>query len=129
MEGLNKVRDICHDEAICNGWHDDTLLHINGITIIEADMLEMAYKAQQISLMHSELSECLEGIRRDLQDKKLPHRKAEHVEIVDLLMRALDYCGEFDIDIDEIMSEKIEYNKTREDHKPENRDQVNGKKF
>lgn len=41
-------------------------------------------------LMISELAEAMEGIRKNLQDDKLPQYKMEHVEIVDALIRALD---------------------------------------
>lgn len=41
-------------------------------------------------LVVSELSESMEGDRKDLMDDKLPHRKMNEVEIVDALIRLLD---------------------------------------
>lgn len=50
-------------------------------------------KLAMIALMHSELSEAVEGIRKDLQDDKLPHRKSEEVELADCLERMCHYFG------------------------------------
>ena len=86
-------------------------------------------KAELICLMHSELSEALEGVRKNLQDEKLPHRKAEEVELADCLIRIFDYAGAFGLDLEGAYHEKRAYNKTREDHKVENRLREGGKKF
>ena len=86
-------------------------------------------KGEMLALMHSELSEMLEGIRKNLQDDKLPHRKMEEVELVDLLIRAFDYAGAYGFDLDSIFHEKMKFNASRYDHKPEFRRLQNGKKF
>lgn len=56
-------------------------------------------KAQLIALCISELSEALEGHRKDLMDDKLPHRKMVEVELVDFLIRAFDMAGGYGWDI------------------------------
>lgn len=86
-------------------------------------------KGELIALMHSELSETLEGVRKNLQDEKLPHRKAEEVELADLLIRVFDYCGAYGLDIGGAYEEKMAYNATRKDHSHEARLLENGKKF
>jgi NTP pyrophosphatase (non-canonical NTP hydrolase) len=86
-------------------------------------------KGELIALMHSELSEALEGVRKNIQDEKLPHRKAEEVELADLLIRVFDYCGAFGLDIGGAYQEKMAYNATRKDHSHEARNAENGKKF
>lgn len=79
--------------------------------------------------MHSELSEALEGERKDLMDDKLPRRRMAEVEMADTIIRILDYCAGFGYDIQGAVTEKLEYNKKRADHKPEHRNRKHGKKF
>ena len=86
-------------------------------------------KGELIALMHSELSEALEGIRKDLMDDKLTHRKMEEVELADVLIRIFDYAGGFGLDLQGAFEEKMAYNRNRADHKHENRVKEGGKKF
>jgi len=86
-------------------------------------------KGELIALMHSELSEALEGERKNLQDDKLPHRRMAEVELVDTLIRIFDYAGAFGYDLDGAFEEKMAYNATREDHKHEARLKAGGKQF
>jgi hypothetical protein len=73
-------------------------------------------KGEMIALMHSELSEMLEGERKNLLD--------DH-----LFIRALDYAGAFGYDIGGAMRDKLRYNVTRKDHKPASRLAEGGKAF
>ena len=86
-------------------------------------------KGEVIALMHSELSECLEGVRKDSMDDHLPHRKMEEVELADAVIRIFDYAAGFGWDLGGAMVEKLEYNKNRADHKRENREKPGGKKI
>lgn len=85
--------------------------------------------ATKIALMHSELSETLEGLRKGLKDDHLPHRNAEEVELADVLIRIFDYAAWREFDIAGAVAEKLAYNENREDHKPEARAKAGGKKF
>lgn len=82
-----------------------------------------------ICLMHSELSEALEGVRKDKYDDHLPHRKSVEVELADCVIRIMDYCGARGLDLGGAMEEKLAYNKRRSDHKLENRRKSDGKRF
>ena len=86
-------------------------------------------KGEQMMLIVSEVSEAMEGARKDLMDDKLPHRKMEEVEMADALIRILDYCGGHGLDLAGAFEEKMAYNANRSDHKPEVRLQENGKKW
>lgn len=57
-------------------------------------------RGELLCLIHSELSEALEGVMGDKKDSHLPHRDAEEVELVDTLIRVFDYCGGFGLDLD-----------------------------
>lgn len=86
-------------------------------------------KGELLALIHSEISETLEGERKNLMDEKLPHRKMAEVELADTVIRILDYVGGFGYDLQGAFDEKMAYNAKREDHKHEHRRSENGKKF
>ena len=81
------------------------------------------------SSFHSEISECLEGVRKGLMDDHLPHRRMEEVEMADALIRILDYCGGFGLDLQGAYEEKMAYNASRADHQLDFRRTEGGKKF
>lgn len=83
--------------------------------------------ASKMALIHSEVSEALEGMRKDLMDDHLPHRKMVEVELADTVIRILDLAGFMDIDLGSALAEKFAYNQTRSDHKKENREKSGGK--
>lgn len=86
-------------------------------------------KGELLALIHSEISEALEGERKNLMDDKLPHRKMAEVELADALIRILDYCGGFGYDLQGAFEEKMAYNAKREDHKHAARLAAGGKKW
>ena len=86
-------------------------------------------KGELLALIHSEISECLEGARKDLMADKLPHRKMAEVELVDTIIRILDYGAGFGYDLQGAFDEKMAYNAKREDHQHEARRISGGKKF
>lgn len=86
-------------------------------------------KGELLALIHSEISEALEGERKDLMDDKLPHLKMAEVELADALIRILDYAAGFEYDIQGAFEEKMAYNAAREDHKHEARRIAGGKQF
>jgi NTP pyrophosphatase (non-canonical NTP hydrolase) len=82
-----------------------------------------------IGLIHSEISEALEGLRKNLPDDHLPHRKSVEVELADALIRIFDLAGALGLDLSSALVEKHGYNCVRQDHKPEARAEMHGKKF
>lgn len=116
---LNDMRDMIHEANVKAGWWSDPT---TGERIPRND-------GEMIALMHSELSEGLEGVRKDLMDDHLPHRKMVEVEMADTIIRILDYCGGRNLDLAGAVADKLAYNKTREDHKAKNRVKPGGKKI
>lgn len=114
---LNDYANICH-EANRKWWQN-----------IDTGEVIRRNKGELIALMHSELSECLEGERKDLMDDKLPHRKMAEVELADTLIRIFDYAGAFGYDLQGAFEEKMKFNSTREDHTHEARKIAGGKQF
>jgi NTP pyrophosphatase (non-canonical NTP hydrolase) len=121
LRGLNTLSDIIHERNVAAGWWNDL---ITGESIKET-----RNKGELMMLLVSEIAEAFEGIRKDLPDSHLPHRKAEEVELADLLIRLFDYAGARELDLSGAVMEKMAYNANRADHKRENRLAPNGKKF
>lgn len=109
---INDVVSLCAGIAKESGWDEK--------------QREMGTK---LCLVHSEVSEAMEGYRKDLMDDHLPHRKMFEVELGDAVIRIGHISGEQNLDLGYSIVEKLEYNTKREDHKPENRAKENGKKF
>ena len=86
-------------------------------------------KGTLLCLIHSEISEAMEGERKNLMDDHLPHRKMAEVELADAVIRILDYAHAFGYDIEGAIEEKLEYNRHRADHQRDARSQANGKQF
>lgn len=86
-------------------------------------------KGEMLMLIVSEISEAMEGERKDLMDDHLPHRKMAEVELADAIIRILDYSAGHGYDIEGAVREKREYNAHRADHKKEARQAAGGKKW
>ena len=109
----------CHGAAVAGGWWNDPR---NGQRI-ERNTGEM------LMLIVSEVSEAMEGDRKDLMDDKLPDRKMFEVELADAVIRIFDLAGSKDFDLGATIAEKIAFNMQRADHKPEARAAAGGKKY
>lgn len=81
----------------------------------------------KLALVHSEVSEALEGYRKNLMDDHLPNFPMFDVELADAIIRLLDLAGYCGVDIGLIVKMKLEYNAHRPDHKREARAAPGGK--
>ena len=79
----------------------------------EAHKSPTLFKLSRIALMHSELSECLEGIRKDLPSDHLEGRSLEVEELADCVIRIMDYAGGYGMSLGEIIVEKMKFNAGR----------------
>lgn len=82
-----------------------------------------------LCLIHSEISEALEGYRKNLKDDKLPWRPMIEVELADTIIRIFDLCAGLNLDLGGAFVEKMKFNSIREDHTHEARRGEHGKKF
>lgn len=160
----------CHDASYAAGWwhHPDTgLPYIPGdsaradnlaggiVTIawenIPVDMRDMITHywpfvlATKMALIHSEVSEGLEALRRGARDDKLAHRLGLETELSDAVIREFDIAGVVaraqrlgiveqhegvgPFDLDGAITEKMAFNKSRPDHKVAARRAAGGKAF
>lgn len=84
---------------------------------------------EMLCLVHSEISEGMEGHRKNLMDDKLPHRPMLEVELADAVIRIFDIAVGLGLDLGGAYVEKMAFNAIREDHKPENRLKAGGKAY
>lgn len=130
-----KLQEECFGASRKSGWWDHKATGLDLVEVIRnpsspiEKLLAGALVAQKLCLSHSEISEALEGDRKNLMDDKLPHRKMVEVEIADAIIRLFDLGGALGLDIGGAIDEKMAFNSIREDHKPANREAAGGKAY
>jgi hypothetical protein len=116
-KGLEDAQLLCHLLSRKSGWWEGL------------DPMDKHVFGTKIALIHSEISEAMEGGRKSKMDDHLPERRAEEVELADALIRIFDLAGARDLDLAGAVMQKLVYNQHRADHKPENRAKEGGKGF
>ncbi len=119
VKAINDLSQDVHNDNVLAGWWTD----------LATGQKKDRNVGELLCLTHSELSEAMEGYRKNLPDDKLPHRSMFEVELADTLIRIFDIAGAHNLDLGGAIAEKRKYNSKREDHKIENRLKDNGKKF
>lgn len=118
-DAVNMLVDACHGASVRGGWWHDLATG----KPLQRNKLEM------IALIHSEVSEAVEGVRKSVNDDHLPQYPMEDVEMADALIRIFDYIGGHKLRSSDALVDKLAYNANRADHKPENRAKDGGKKY
>lgn len=111
------LQNLCHSASARAGWWKP------------GDTENALMFSNKLCLIHSEISEAMEGDRKGCPDDKLPHRPMREVELADALIRIFDLAGAYGLDLAGALVEKMAYNAHRADHKPENRAAAGGKRY
>lgn len=114
---INQLANECH-VANKKWWHNPA----TGERLIRN-------RGEMLMLMVSEISEAMEGERKNLMDTHLTHRPMAEVELADAIIRIFDYAAGLGYDLGGAFIEKMSYNAKRADHTNEARLAAGGKKF
>jgi NTP pyrophosphatase (non-canonical NTP hydrolase) len=95
--------------ALPPNWHESTRNMLAYLTD------KANNKAESICLMHSELSEALEALRKgNPPDDKIPEFSGVEAELADVVIRILGFAERFNFDVIGAIFAKAEANKLRE---------------
>ena len=117
-KGINRSVKDYNEAAVKGGWWNE-----------ERGNKKNRNVGELLCLIHSEISEAMEGARKGLMDTHLKHKSMMEVELADAIIRIFDLAESRGFKLGETIYEKLEYNKSRADHQITNRLKEGGKKF
>lgn len=121
-DSLTHLQSIIYRGNVAAGWWKNIS---TGVAHPKGDV---TLQLSKLALVHSEVSEAVEGVRKGLMDDHLKERPMAEVELADAIIRAFDLAGHEGWDLAGAIVEKLYYNANRADHKIENRLAEGGKK-
>ena len=105
---IKKAQEQIHATAVKKGWWDEKIL--NGAIIPRSI-------GDQFTNFHSEISEAWEKYREGMPMDHVYFEGGKPegigIELADCIIRILDTCGEYGIDIEYCIKLKMKYNKNR----------------
>lgn len=121
LDGIRMGQMASHAASFNAGWWHDKET---------GELLDQPYQIPiKLCLIHSEISEAMEGDRKGLMDEKLPQYDNFTVELADAYLRIMDLAGACGSDLAGAVAAKMAYNARRKDHTKEGRDGKNGKGY
>jgi len=105
---LNELAAECHHTAEQHGFWDHKTIVYRDIENESVYVENPSIYAEKIALIHSELSEMLECLRKNKGEEELA------MECADVLIRLLDFTAARNIDLDQAVADKMMINDFRE---------------
>lgn len=99
---LTDLAAVIHQDNRAKGFYDDAEKNEHGVFMLA-----------RLGLIHSEVSEATEFVRKPAPDDHLPERPGLHCELADILIRTLDLAAYVGCDIGEVVEAKLAFNRTR----------------
>lgn len=125
---LNELAKEIHANAVAHGWWEEERSFGDIVALCHSELSEALeeYRAGRPMVWYA----CAEGVPefpcapKDIYDCQMAGQEAScayrsdkpegiAVEMADCIIRILDWCGNEGVNIDAILREKMEYNKTR----------------
>ena len=98
IRAFNRMQRTVHETAVAKGWWEDK-----------------RNDGELIALMHAELSEALEALRKgDPPDDKIPEFTGTKAELADVIIRIMDYAERRGLRVAEAIVAKSTMNMCRE---------------
>lgn len=125
------LTEVCHSLSANAGWWMDpkTGEDLKAVINDPESRFGKALVAEKLTLVHSEVSEAMEGHRKGLADDKLPDRPMIEVELADAVIRIADLAGALGLDLGGAIAAKLAFNASRPDHQIANRAKAGGKAY
>lgn len=108
-EKLNKLKNLCHSEAVANGWHEEKREIDDCLTLVDSEMSEAldAFRAnKRLVLSVHTLSDLSLDFEKDSSNFvkifKENIKDTFEDEIADVFIRVLDVCGLLSIELDDL---------------------------
>lgn len=115
-ELAKEINSDVRKKGFWNSMHNAIKLSEENSGIFTKDIKD-AFIAQKLALVHTEVSEAVEALRKDGYESEeygLFEKDSFADELADSIIRILDLCGELEIDIEKQIQWKLTKNKQRE---------------
>lgn len=117
INAFDAIQSDVHNIAQEKGWWEDRDNLEKAANAVSAKLgryARITNNAAMIALMHSELSEGLEGERKDLESDHIPGFSMLEEELADVVIRAMDMAQGRNLDLAAAIIAKAEFNSGRE---------------
>lgn len=108
-DSINSIRDLCYETAVANGWHDEPRDPAVPLLLLVTEIAEAYEDIRILGVQNGIGFHPANQDRGETMDKPV----GLDIELADILIRLLDLCGEWGVDLALAVHTKMIYNTTR----------------